>query len=90
MRLIHLMSEIKDHIDKSNAINDKNKINIKTIFEKYDKNKIGKISIKEFTNIFKELNIPEMTDDDMEYLIICLDLNKDGKLPYNEFIYLLE
>ena len=84
------MSEIKDHIDKSNAINDKNKINIKTIFEKYDKNKIGKISIKEFTNIFKELNIPEMTDDDMEYLIICLDLNKDGKLPYNEFIYLLE
>jgi len=90
MRLIHLMSEIKDHIDNSNAINDKNKINIKTIFEKYDKNKIGKISIKEFTNIFKELNIPEMTDDDMEYLIICLDLNKDGKLPYNEFIYLLE
>ena len=90
MRLIHLMSEIKDHIDKSNAINDKNKINIKTIFEKYDKNKIGKISIKEFTNIFKELNIPEMTDDDMEYLIICLDLNKDGKLPYNEFISLLE
>ena len=84
------MSEIKDHIDKSNAINDKNKINIKTIFEKYDKNKIGKISIKEFTNIFKELNIPEMTDDDMEYLIICLDLNKDGKLPYNEFISLLE
>jgi len=90
MRLIHLMSEIKDHIDKSNAINDKNKINIKTIFEKYDKNKIGKISIKEFTNIFKELNIPEMTEDDMEYLIICLDLNKDGKLPYNEFISLLE
>ena len=84
------MSEIKDHIDKSNAINDKNKINIKTIFEKYDKNKIGKISIKEFTNIFKELNIPEMTEDDMEYLIICLDLNKDGKLPYNEFISLLE
>ena len=90
MRLIHLMSEIKDHIDKSNAINDKNKINIKTIFEKYDKNKIGKISIKEFTNIFKELNIPEMTEDNMEYLIICLDLNKDGKLPYNEFISLLE
>ena len=84
------MSEIKDHIDKSNAINDKNKINIKTIFEKYDKNKIGKISIKEFTNIFKELNIQEMTEDDMEYLIICLDLNKDGKLPYNEFISLLE
>ena len=90
MRLIHLMSEIKDHIDKSNAINDKNKINIKTIFEKYDKNKIGKISIKEFTNIFKELNIPEITEDDMEYLIICLDLNKDGKLHYNEFISLLE
>ena len=90
MRLIHLMSEIKEHINKNNINNEMNKIDIKKIFEKYDKNKIGKISIKEFINIFKELNIQEMTEDDIEYIIISIDVNKDGKLPYKEFISLLE
>ena len=77
MRLIHLMSEIKEHINKNNINNEMNKIDIKKIFEKYDKNKIGKISIKEFINIFKELNIQEMTEDDIEYIIISIDVNKD-------------
>ena len=31
-----------------------------------------------------------MTEDDIEYIIISIDVNKDGKLPYKEFISLLE
>ena len=82
MRLINLMSQIKEHIDN-------NKIDLKIMFDKYDKNKIGKISINEFTNIFKELKVPEIEKEDIDYMLICLDVNKDGKLPYKEFISLL-
>ena len=82
MRLINLMSQIKEHIDK-------NKINLKIMFDKYDKNNKGKISVKEFKNIFNELNVPEFKKDDIDYLLICLDVNKDGKLPYKEFVSLL-
>ena len=32
----------------------------------------------------------EMAEDDIEYIIISIDVNKDGKLPYKEFISLLE
>ena len=77
------MSKIKDTIDN-------NKIDIKIIFKKYDKNNVGKLSIKEFINLFKELNVPELTIDDIEYLLICLDTNKDGELLYKEFVSLLE
>jgi len=82
MRLINLMSQIKETIDN-------NKIDLKIMFDKYDKNKIGKISINEFTNIFKELKVPEIEKEDIDYMLICLDVNKDGKLPYKEFISLL-
>ena len=82
MRLINLMSQIKEHIDK-------NKINLKIMFDKYDKNNKGKISVKEFKNIFNELNVPEFKKDDIDYILICLDVNKDGKLPYKEFVSLL-
>ena len=83
MRLINLMTKIKEHIDN-------NKIEIKKLFEKYDKNNNGFLAIKEFRNLFSELNIEEMTEDDINYIIICLDVNKDGKLIYKEFVSLLE
>ena len=83
MRLIGLMTKIKEHIDI-------NKIDVKILFEKYDKKKVGKISIKEFISLFNELNIPEISEDDIDYIMICLDVNKDGKLPYKEFLSLLE
>ena len=77
------MTKIKEHIDI-------NKIDVKILFEKYDKKKVGKISIKEFISLFNELNIPEISEDDIDYIMICLDVNKDGKLPYKEFLSLLE
>ena len=85
MRLIKLMAKIKEHIDTN-----KDKIDIKIMIEKFDKNKTGKISIKQFINIFKELKVPNMEEEDIDYIIICLDVNKDGKLPYKEFVSLLE
>jgi len=83
MRLINLMAKIKDTIDT-------NKIDIKKLFEKYDKNNKGKLSIKEFVNLFKELNVQKLDGKDIEYLLICLDTNKDGELLYKEFLALLE
>ena len=83
MRLINLMRQIKEAIDT-------NKIDIKNIFVKYDKNNTGKLSVKEFTNLLNELNVPELTEDDIDYLLICLDTKKDGKLLYKEFVSLLE
>ena len=83
MRLINLMRQIKEEIDT-------NKIDIKNIFVKYDKNNTGKLSVKEFTNLLNELNVPELTEDDIDYLLICLDTKKDGKLLYKEFVSLLE
>ena len=83
MRLINLMAKIKDTIDT-------NKIDIKKLFEKYDKNNKGKLSIKEFINLFKELDVQKLEGKDIEYLLICLDTNKDGELLYKEFVTLLE
>ena len=83
VRLIYLISSIKECINK-------NKFDIKKFFEKYDKNKTGKILIKDLLKLFTELNMEEISEEDKEYLIICLDINRDGNIPYKELVSLLE
>ena len=86
MRLINLMTSIKKIVKN-------NKIEIKKIFEKYDKKEKGVLSVKEFIQVFKELGLPEETEkekDDIDYLLICLDTNKDGELHYKDFESMLE
>ena len=86
MRLINLMTSIKKIVKN-------NKIEIKKIFEKYDKKEKGVLSVKEFIQVFKELGLQEETEkekDDIDYLLICLDTNKDGELHYKDFESMLE
>ena len=90
MRLINLMSKIKEFIDNNNSSSNNNKIEIKKIFEKSDKNKIGFLSCKEVRNILTGLNIPDMIEEDIDYIIISLDIEKNGQLAYKGFVSLLE
>ena len=74
----------------NNSSSNNNKIEIKKIFEKSDKNKIGFLSCKEVRNILTGLNIPDMTEEDIDYIIISLDIEKNGQLVYKGFVSLLE
>ncbi len=59
------------------------------IFDRYDKNKDGSIEKSELksllTEISKKLNYPEPNDEDIENGLKELDLNKNGKLEFDEF-----
>ena len=82
MRLLELLSMIKEQINN-------NKINIKELFDQLDKNKNGRLSLKEFKKLFIKLNIKEINEEDITYIMSHLDSNKDGKLQYKEFLNLL-
>ena len=45
---------------------------------------------KEVRNILTGLNIPDMTEEDIDYIIISLDIEKNGQLVYKGFVSLLE
>jgi len=59
------------------------------IFDRFDKNKDGSVEKSELkpllSTISKQLNLPEPTDEDIENGLKELDLNKNGKLEFNEF-----
>ena len=82
MRLLELLSMIKEQINN-------NKMNIKELFDQLDKNKNGSLSFKEFKKLFTKLNIDEINEEDIIYIMSHLDSNKDGKLQYKEFLNLL-
>ena len=82
MKLLELLSTIKEQIIE-------NKIDLKELFKQLDKNKNGRLSLKEFKKIFEKLNIEEMNEEDIIYIISHLDSNKDGKIQYKEFLNLM-
>ena len=82
MRLIGLLSNVKEQITKRN-------IDINELFKQLDKNNNGKLSLKEFKKLFKMLNIEDISENDIHYIIISFDLNNDGKLQYKEFLNLM-
>jgi Ca2+-binding EF-hand superfamily protein len=59
------------------------------IFDKFDKNKDGSVEKSELkpllSTISKQLNLPDPTDEDIENGLKELDLNKNGKLEFEEF-----
>ena len=82
MRLLNLLSSIKQEIIKNN-------INLEELFNQLDKKKNGKLSFNEFKKLFKNLNIEDIKEEDITYIMIYLDTNKDGNLQYKEFLNLL-
>lgn len=55
---------------------------MKDLFALADENHDGQISREELTSIFEQLG----SDIDLDALLAECDVNKDGKLDYNEFI----
>ena len=61
----------------------------KKAFDSYDKNKSGLLELDEIENILKTFakqnNFPNPTRKECEVVFKSLDLNKDGKINYEEF-----
>ena len=61
----------------------------KKVFNKYDKNKDGSLSVDELKPLLEKLaeslNLPKPTDESIQEGIKKLDINKNGVLEFNEF-----
>ena len=59
---------------------------IKDMFEEFDKDGSGTVSVEEAKHMLRKLNIP---DEEVETLVSIHDRNKDGELQYEEFVSFL-
>ena len=72
-------------------LNDENQLDLitKKAFDSYDKNKSWLLELDEIENILKTFakqnNFPNPTRKECEVVFNSLDLNKDGKINYEEF-----
>ena len=61
----------------------------KKVFNKYDKNKDGSLSVDELKPLLEKLaeslKLPKPTDESIQEGIKRLDINKNGVLEFNEF-----
>ncbi len=60
------------------------KKSLKQIFEEFDADGSGKISLLEFKNAFRKLGIG-LTSQDIDYLVNYCDKDRDGEVDYEEF-----
>lgn len=62
---------------------------IPTIFQRWDSNRSGTIEMHEFpgmiTELFKCMNMPAPSQNDMWYLMWRFDQDQNGKIDYNEW-----
>ncbi len=59
---------------------------IKKMFNEYDKDKSGSISVSEAKLMLSRLNMPT---DEIEAMVAIHDKNRDGELQYDEFVSFL-
>ena len=75
----------------NDLLKDENQLEIitKKAFDSYDNNKNGLLDLDEIYNILKSFakqnNFPNPTRKECEVVFKSLDLNKDGKINYEEF-----
>eukprot|EP00759_Apiculatamorpha_spiralis_P038938 PhF_6_TR37886/c0_g1_i1/m.56529 len=70
---------------ESKTLNDKEKAKVKAVFDRFDKDKSGSISLSELKQIATELGT-QFTDEDAKLAMTELDTNKDGTLNFEEFV----
>jgi Ca2+-binding EF-hand superfamily protein len=59
---------------------------IQSIFNEFDKDGSGAVSIEEAKAMLEQIDIPE---EEVESLVRMYDSNKDGELQYGEFVAFL-
>ena len=59
---------------------------IKSMFQEFDKDNSGSISVDEAKIMLRQLNIP---DAEISTLVSMYDKNNDGELQYDEFVSFL-
>eukprot|EP00828_Plagiopyla_frontata_P002111 TRINITY_DN10145_c0_g1_i1.p1 TRINITY_DN10145_c0_g1~~TRINITY_DN10145_c0_g1_i1.p1 ORF type:complete len:451 (-),score=71.39 TRINITY_DN10145_c0_g1_i1:80-1432(-) len=71
-------------LSSSSAASDVYKRQIKTVFKNFDKDNSGFIDINEIVLISKELG-QEVKEEEVQRIFKDLDINKDGKISFDEF-----
>ena len=74
--LLFIASRLND-----NEIND-----LKKVFEAFDDSRDGQISFSELKQGLLELNSTKLTEEDIYYLFKSIDVDKNGRIDYTEFI----
>ncbi|XP_043711498.1 calmodulin-like protein 30 [Telopea speciosissima] len=64
---------------------DPNDDEMKRVFDKFDANKDGKISLQEYCSFFKALGRPKV-DREVEKIFEVADLDRDGFIDFEEFM----
>ena len=58
-------------------------------FERYDKDNSGFITKDEFLKVIRERGMSQTTEDGIDPFLKHADLDKDGKIDYEEFVVLM-
>ena len=69
-------------------ITDEQRKDLQDIFDQFDKDKDGKISAKELKNAMVSMG-QTPSDEEINEMMREVDLNQDGKIDFDEFMYLM-
>ena len=69
-------------------ITDEQRKELQDVFDQFDKDKDGKISAKELENAMQSMG-QNPTVDEVQEMMREVDLNQDGKIDFDEFMYLM-
>ena len=61
-------------------------LNLKNFFKAFDKDNNGQIDYKEFKQGLMELNINNLTKDEIKNVFANIDVDHNGRIDYTEFI----
>ena len=82
-RLKEILSIINTNIKEKN-------IDVNDLMKKYDKNSTGLIGNSEFNEFIISLDIPEINNDDIDYLKKFLEIDEKSKIKYKDFINIIK
>lgn len=60
--------------------------NMLAVFRTYDENNDGTISVSELSNVLTRLGAASCSEADLQELMDATDLNRDGRIQYEEFL----
>ena len=70
----------------ASRLNENEVSNLREIFNNFDKNKDGHISLEELKNGLEKLKCQEIDNKEIEKIFLSLDTDKNGRIGYTEFL----